>query len=128
MRARAKFFLLIAGFLALSTPAMAAWQSGDWVLARWKNGDYWYPAVVQGQKGVFVTITYDDGTKDVLAESLVKRYDWAVGSKIACVWASDGKYYAATITNMGNDGTTLIIRYTDGTVERTNTGKCRSAF
>lgn len=126
MKLRGVLIGVAMALVAVPGQVLATWDPGDWVLARWKDGPYWFPGVVQQHRAGNVTVHYDDGTIETLPESRVKRYDWAVGSRIQCVWASDGGWYAASITNMGNDGTTLMIRYEDGTVERTKTGQCRS--
>lgn len=122
-------YLAVFGLLgfAVTSPAIAGgWSKGDWVLAQWKGDKYWFPGVVERDNGSSVTVNYDDGTRETRPANQVKDYDWHVQSHVQCVW-KDGNWYGAVITAMGNDGETLMIRYTDdGTVERTTTGKCRS--
>jgi len=124
MRRRMVTILALAA-ATLSSPALA-WKSGDWVLGRWQGGEYWFPGVVEKDNGKTVTIAYDDGTKETRPAKDVRRYDWIVGSNIQCVWPTDGKWYAATIRKMADDGAGLVIKYEDGTVEQTSTGKCRT--
>lgn len=111
---------------ALATPLPAAAQEpGDWVLSRWRGSQQYFPGVVQSRHGNLVNIRFDDGTHEAVSADQVRAYDWRVGSKIECRW-TDGNWYAATITAMGNDGASLTVRYDDGVVQNTSTGACRS--
>ena len=100
---------------------------GDWVLAQWQGGRLWFPGVVHsvGDDGS-LAIAYDDGTSEIRPANQVKRYDWDVGTRIDAIWSGDGQWYAATITEADPDGSNLIVRFDDGIVERTVTGRCRS--
>jgi hypothetical protein len=110
---------------ALTLPA-AAHDIGDWVLAPWRDSAQTFPGVVVGKNGASLTIQFDDGTRETRISSEVRVFDWVAGSSIECQW-SDGRWYSATVRWLANDGQTMQIRYDDdGTVERTNTGKCRS--
>lgn len=62
------FFLVI---LLLSSSSFA-YERGDWVLARWQGGQYWFPGVVERVEGSRVTVAYDDGTHQVRPTSQVK--------------------------------------------------------
>ena len=55
----------------------------------------------------------------------LRAYDWRVGTKVECKW-TDGSWYAARITAMGDDETTINVVYEDGEGQRTSTGRCRS--
>jgi hypothetical protein len=111
--------------LLLPLPAAAQVAVSDWVLAQWRGGAYYYPAVVTRTDGKMVTIEYDDGARETRPVNQVKRYDWQLGSKIECRW-TDGGWYGASITAMDGDGVKLDILYDDGTAQRTKTKRCRS--
>lgn len=123
-----KHYLIPASLvLALAIPAAAnAQQVGDWVLSPWQDSSMDFPGVIVARGGDSVTIRFDDGTRETRHVSEVRPFDWQRGSRIACQW-SDGEWYKATIQRIDSDGYTMQIRYDDdGTVENTNTGKCRS--
>lgn len=113
------------GCCALAAPAHAH-NVGDWVLAPWRDSTQTFPGVVVGKSGPSLTIQFDDGTRETRIASEVRTFDWRQGSSIECQW-KDGNWYGATINWLASDGLTMQIRYVDdGTIERTNTGKCRS--
>lgn len=117
---------LALGSLALAAPAYAH-DIGDWVLAPWRDSTQTFPGVVVGKSGSALTIQFDDGTRETRISSEVRAFDWRVGSSIECQWR-DGNWYSATVRWLASDGLTMQVRYDDdGTVERTTTGKCRSA-
>lgn len=118
---------LLGALLGLGLAVPAAAQSvGDWVLAPWQDSTMDFPGVVVARGGDAVTIRFDDGTTETRHVSEVRPFDWRSGSRIACRW-SDGEWYAATVIRIASDGYTLRIRYDDdGTIEDTNTGRCRS--
>lgn len=109
--------------LAFATAA-SAYQKGDWVLARYKNGPFWFPGVVESDSGRGVTVVYDDGDRETLPSNLVKNYDWQPGSVVECNFKSGGKWFRGKITALS--GENLSITYDDGDKERTQTGLCRS--
>ena len=119
-----KQLILVAMLLASS--GVSAQQAGDWVLARWKGDQYWFPGVVESRAGDNVTIAYDDGTRETLPVRLVRTYDWTVGSRVQCRWKGGTDWYAGKITGMGKDGVTMNVAYDDGDSEQTRTGACRS--
>lgn len=109
----------------LATPAMAQ-QVGDWVLSPWQDSTMDFPGVVVARGGNSVTIRFDDGTTETRHASEVRPFDWQRGTRISCRW-SDGEWYNARILRMEGDGYNLQIEYDDdGTIENTNTGRCRS--
>lgn len=118
------FLTLLATILTASSAG--AFRSGDWVLARWQRGNYYYPAVVQSHSDGIIRLHYDDGSTESVFEkdNLVRPYDWASGSRIQCQWSHDNQWYAGNITSLS--GGTLVIRYDDGVSESRPTGKCRS--
>lgn len=104
----------------------AAQEVGDWVLSPWQGSTELYPGVVESRSGNAVTIRFDDGSVETRFASSVRPFDWRAGSRISCQWR-DGNWYSAVITSLSSDGYSMQIRYPeDGTVERTNTGKCRT--
>ena len=115
--------LLGLTLLSLGTPAQA-YDKGDWVLGRYKNGQFWYPGVVEVDRGKGVTVAYDDGDRETLSANQVKDYDWRVGSVVECRWKSGAKWYRGKITALSDDR--LSIAYDDGDREKTKTGMCRS--
>ena len=46
-----------AGALAATLSGAAAQTNGDWVLARYKGGPYWYPGIIQSVNGDRVTFS-----------------------------------------------------------------------
>ena len=112
--------LLLAGAVS---PAMAQ-QTGEWVLAQYKGGSYWFPGVIQSVNAGSLTIMYDDGMKETRPANQVRPYDWSIGTPVECNWRNEGKWYPGKIT--GLKATSLTIRYDDGDVETTRTGQCRS--
>ena len=102
-------------------------KPGEWILAQWQGGRFWFPGVVHstGEDGS-VAIQYDDGTSEIRPANQVKPYDWQVGSRIHAIWSGNGQWYDATITDADPDGSGLVVRFDDGIVERTVTGRCRS--
>ena len=118
---------ILAALALLASSSLAAQQRGDWVLAQWRGGQYWFPGVIQDISGKRVTILYDDGTRETRPLSQVKPYDWREGSRVQCLWAGGSEWYSARITRMSSDGVTITVRYDDdGIVEKTRTGACRS--
>lgn len=116
------------GVALMLLPATSLAQStGDWVLARWRGGDYWFPGVVESRNGTKVTVLYDDGARETLSVNRVRPYDWNVGSRIQCRWNGGTTWYAAKITRMNKtDGSQITVVYEDGISEKTRTGSCRS--
>ncbi len=119
--------LVLAAVLTASGMATvaAAQQPGDWVLSQWRGSTQYFPGVVQGRHGDLVNIRFDDGSVAAVPANQVRPYNWRVGSRIECRW-TDGSWYAAVITQMGNDGSSITVRYEDGVVQNTATGRCRS--
>lgn len=115
------------GALAIASASAAAQTApGDWVLAQWQGGAFYYPATVKSANANMVTIVYDDGTVETRPRNQVKAYSWKIGSRIQCKW-SDGKWYGARITAMGSDNVSLSITYDqDGSTDATTTANCRS--
>lgn len=116
-----------AGFAALALPAQAmAQEVGDWVLSPWRGSSVYYPGVVESRSGTLVTVRFDDGDVETRQANTVLPFDWQAGSRVACLW-SDNKWYNAVIRTIASDGFTMQIRYDDdGTIENTNTGRCRT--
>ena len=122
MRKFVSVFLLAASAAAT---AAAAQQPGDWVLSQWRGSAHYFPGVVQSRHGNLVNIRFDDGTVDAVPANRLRPYNWQVGSRIECRW-TDGNWYGANITAMGDDGSSIQVRYDDGVVQNTATGRCRS--
>ena len=106
---------------------MNDYNPGDRVLAQWQGDRLWFPGVVHsvGEDGS-VAIRYDDGTSEIRPANQVKPYDWDVGTRIDAIWSGNGQWYAATIIEADPDGSILAVRFDDGIVEQTVTGRCRS--
>ena len=118
--------LALAALTAAMPQAAAAQEVGDWVLSPWQDGDYYFPGVIVASSGAQVTVRFDDGTSENRLASDMLPFSWKVGSHVECQW-SDGNWYAATIRWIADDGYTMQVRYDeDATMQRTNTGKCRS--
>ncbi|GJE60605.1 tudor domain-containing protein [Methylobacterium trifolii] len=113
-----------AGMMAAVATGAAAQTTGDWVLARYKGGAYWYPGIIQGLSGDRVTVAYDDGDRETLSLAALRPYDWAIGRKVECNFKGAGRWYPGTIASLA--GGSIGIDYDDGDKERTNTGRCRS--
>jgi hypothetical protein len=119
-----KKMILAFAVLAASAGSAHALSAGDWVLARFQNGNYWFPGVVQTAKGDNIVVLYDDGDKETLGRKSVRAYDWKIGSRVECNYKGAGDWYAGKITGLG--GEKLSIAYDDGDKETTKTGLCRS--
>lgn len=118
--------LVLAAMLAASFPTSAfAQEPGDWVLSRWRGSVQYFPGVVQSRHGKLLNIRFDDGTVNSVPADQMRPYNWQVGSVIECRW-TDGIWYAATIIAMGGDGASITVRYEDGIVQQTATGRCRT--
>ncbi|WP_297834222.1 hypothetical protein [Thermomonas sp.] len=118
--------LLVVALGVLSCASVMAQSQGDWVLARWKSGTFWFPGVVQARNGDQITIAYDDGTRETLPAKLVKPYDWAIGSRVECRWQGGNMWYQGKITGVSRNRTMIDVLYDDGDRERIATGGCRS--
>ena len=114
---------LAASFLAM--PA-AAQNVGDWVLSQWNGSTQYFPGIVTARDGNTVRVRFDDGTVELRPANLIRPFDWRAGSHVECRF-TDGSWYGATITRIAEDGLTLAVRYDDGDVQNTNTGRCRVA-
>lgn len=111
-------------FMAMGLVSAQAQTAGDWVLAKWKNGAYWFPGIIQSVQGDKLVITYDDGDKETLYANMVRPYNWKVGSKVECNFKNAGAWYPGKITAL--NGASVSIAYDDGDKENTKTGRCRS--
>jgi hypothetical protein len=118
--------ILLPLLLLVLSGNVYAQQRGDWVLARWQSGPYWFPGVIEKVSGQRMTILYDDGTRETLPLNLVRPYDWRRGTRVDCLWAGGSDWYPGRIDKIHSDGVTLDIAYDDGGRERTRTGACRS--
>jgi DNA repair protein Crb2 Tudor domain len=118
-----KLSLAALGCVAGLGVAQAQTQ-GDWVLARYKGGQYWYPGIVHSTGSGRVTVRYDDGDRETLEVSQVKPYNWVIGASVECDFKGAGSWYAGKIASLS--GESIGINYDDGDKERTKTGRCRS--
>lgn len=118
---------LLAALMLIALPSASHAQvPGEWVLARWQGDQYWFPGVIQSLTDTTINIAYDDGTVETLPYSLVRPYDWRVGTRVECRWNNGSDWYAGQITYAAPDGVSLSIAYDDGDRENTRTGLCRS--
>ena len=107
---------------------MGAYYEGDRILARWDGGSFWFPGEVHsvGNDGS-VAVRYDDGMSDIRPADQVKSFDWAVGGRIDAIWSGNGRWYAARIMDMAEDGRSVLVRFEDDGIQETReTGQCRS--
>jgi hypothetical protein len=116
--------LVVAALLVMSAASAMAQGQGDWVLARWQGGRYWFPGVIQSLGDGRAVILYDDGDRENLPTNLVRPYDWAVGTRVQCNYQGAGTWYEGRITAVAN--ATIDILYDDGDREQTTTARCRS--
>ena len=116
--------ILAIGVVLAGCSGAQAQAPGEWVLARWKGGQHWFPGIVQKAWGNRFTIQFDDGETETLNLTHVRRYDWTVGSKVECNFKGRG-WYAGKITGLA--GERLCIAYEDGDREATRTALCRSS-
>lgn len=105
--------------------APSGFNQGDWVLARWKRGRYWFAGVVESRSDGIIRVRYDDGMFESLFErdGLVRGFDWRPGTRLECKW-TDGQWYWAKIKSI--DGSSVRVRFDDGVLQTTSTGQCRS--
>ena len=123
MKNSIKLGLIAMGLVAGISSAQAQ-SKGDWVLAQYKGGNYWYPGVIQAVVGGNITVAYDDGDRETLSVNAVRPYNWAIGGRVECNFKGAGKWYPGKIASLG--GETIGINYDDGDRETTKTGRCRS--
>jgi len=116
---------LLSAVLMFAATTAHAQSNGDWVLARYKNGNFWYPGVIQSVSGDRIVVAYDDGDRETLLISAVRPYNWAIGSRVQCNFRGAGQWFPGRITSLG--GSALSIDYDDGDKERTSTGRCRAS-
>ena len=116
---------LAALAVLLCTATVEAQTPGDWVLARYRAGPYWYPGIIQGIGGDRVTVAYDDGDRETLILGNVRPYDWAIGRRVECNFRGAGRWYPGVIASLA--GGRIGINYDDGDWEQTTTGRCRSS-
>ena len=117
---------VIAAAIAMPAGALAQ-QVGDWVLSPWRGSPVLYPGVIEARNGTTVTVRFDDGSVETRQANTVRFFDWEPGSRIACQWAADGRWYNAVIVSLSQDGFNMTIRYDqDGSLEDTTTGACRT--
>jgi len=122
-----KFLLASALLLVTMASAQASdYREGDWVLARYKGMQFWFPGVVEQSRGDSVMVAYDDGERETVPRRDVKPYDWGVGSRVECQWKGGAEWYSGRITEASKDGEAISVTYDDGDRERTRTRKCRS--
>lgn len=105
---------------------MSVYEKGQWVLGRYRGGQFYFPGVVQQASEGYVTVGYDDGERETLPVDQVKPYDWQVGSRIHAIWSGNGEWYDATIIEAQPNGADLTVRFDDGIVEHIATARCRS--
>lgn len=115
--------LLMVGLLCAGNAV--AQQRGDWALARWQDGQYWFPGVIESRSGNVVTIAYDDGTRETLSLDKVRPFDWAAGTRVHCRWQGGREWYPGVIRSVDRDGVGIDVAYDDGDREQTRTGACR---
>lgn len=124
MRVYLHYAAVMGLLLTANIGGAAAQTPGDWVLARYRGGDYWFPGIIQSVSGNRVVVAYDDGDKETLNVRNVRPYDWAIGHRVECNFKGAGKWYPGVIASLA--GGTIGINYDDGDRERTKTGFCRS--
>ena len=100
--------------------------SGDWIRADRDPLPSELAGVVTARDGNTVRVRFDDGTVELRPANLIRQFDWRAGSHVECRF-TDGNWYGATITRLAEDGLTMSVRYDDGDVQNTNTGRCRVA-
>ena len=107
---------------------MAAYSEGDRILAQWDGGSFWFPGIVHSVAADgSVAVRYDDGMSDVRPANQVKAFDWDVGTAIEAIWSGNGRWYAARIMDVAEDGRSMLVRFDDdGIREARFTGECRS--
>lgn len=113
-----------AGLIAALCTPVAAQTQGDWVLARYQGGNYWFPGIAEKVSGGKITVAYDDGDRETLPVSAVRPYDWMIGMEVECNFQGQGQWYPGTISSLA--GERIGIAYDDGDKETTKTGRCRS--
>ncbi len=124
MNSSFRSLVLAAAAMLAGLTAASAQTNGDWVLARFKGGQFWFPGVIQAVSGDRITVAYDDGDRETLNVANVRPYTWAIGTRVECNFKGAGTWYPGVIASLA--GGAVGINYDDGDKERTNTGRCRS--
>jgi len=117
-------FLALFAIACCGAASAQAQTPGDWVLARYRNGNYWFPGVIERISNDHIAVRYDDGERETLYADKVRPYDWRVGTRVQCNFRGAGHWYSGKIAVLA--GGTLRIDYDDGDRESTSTGRCRS--
>ncbi len=113
---------ILISCLVSGSPALA-FERGDWVLARYSGGRFFYPGIVQGVAGKNVQVRYDMGEVETRPDIQVKVFNWRVGTRIECNWRDVG-WFSGRINALERGN--LSIAYDDGDREDTRTSRCRS--
>jgi hypothetical protein len=103
-------------------PAVAVGQP---VLARFRNGPFWFVGRAKAVTGDTVAVAYLDGSDELLPAAAVRRFDWGVGTRVECNWKLRGSYYAGRIAAV-NGQTGALVAYDDGDKEVIDIAYCRS--
>lgn len=98
--------------------SIGEWAVGEFVFSNWTSDDYWYPGVIlEIVEGDFLIEYQDDGSKEWVDITRIKKDDLVAGDTIYGNWKGSGGYYSGKIAERNKQE--LLIHYDDGDVEQT---------
>ncbi len=91
---------------------------GSRVLAEWQgSGTWWAGTISAGRDGAY-TISFDDGTKQMLTTDRIEPLAWTIGSEVTC------QGVVGQIVAHEPSGRTLRLEGADGAQTSFETGAC----
>ena len=96
---------------------------GERVFAQWSGDSFFYPGIIIGIEDTGVSVRFDDGIQESVANSQVAPVDVGVGSRVSARYGGLDAYYPGEID--GRQGETVHIKYDDGDEELTTISMIR---
>ncbi len=88
---------------------------GDRVLAYWIYDGYWYPATIRSIDGTNISVEYDDGQYECLADGYATPIDIEIGDVVQCRRNREEFYHDAVVIEKTEKG--YIVQYDDDSKE-----------
>jgi hypothetical protein len=104
-------------------PVRVTLDVGERVFAQWSGDSFFYPGIIIGIEDTGVSVRFDDGIQESVANSQVAPVDVGVGSRVSARYGGLDAYYPGEID--GRQGETVHIKYDDGDEELTTISMIR---
>lgn len=103
------------------------YRIGQYVLARYQGGQYFFSGTVTMARGGMFTIRYDNGQSEQRPANQIKPYAWGVGTRLWCTLLSapNGQAYPGRIVQKNGDRV-LQVAFNAGQIEWKTAANCRS--